>query len=125
MRYRLGRHEHPAGNTGVQPVAEDRPEDSAPPPPGLAASEGKGGMYAVHVGAVDDRAIVGLLQRFATVRRQYAGRRCFAVLAAERVEARFLNVLKAINRPVPLIVIDAREEEEVVQFACVCGTAGI
>lgn len=36
--------------------------------------EGAAGIYAVHAGAVDDRAIVGLVERWAAVRRRYANR---------------------------------------------------
>lgn len=45
--------------------------------------EGEDGLYVLHVGAVDDRAIIGLVERWAAVRRRYGGNRCIAVVVGE------------------------------------------
>ncbi len=72
--------------------------------------EGESGLYVVQVGTVDDQAIIWRVERWAALRRRYVGRQCMAVVVAERVEPRYLNVLAAISRAVPLIVIEVREE---------------
>lgn len=78
--------------------------------------EGEAVIYVVHVGAVDDRTIIRLMERFAAVRRQYEGRRCFAVLVAEHVGERYRKLLRVIGRAVPIIPLEVRESAGALGF---------
>lgn len=68
--------------------------------------EGEDGFYVVYVGAVDDRTVIRLLERFGAVRRRYANRRVNAVLVADQIEPRFRNILAVISQAVPIRTIE-------------------
>lgn len=68
--------------------------------------EGAAGIYVVHVGDVDDRTIIRLVERWAAVRRRYANRRVNVVLVAERIEPRFRDILAVISQAVPIRTIE-------------------
>jgi hypothetical protein len=55
---------------------------------------------------MDDGALIRLVERWAAVRRQHAGRRCFAVLVAETIEPHYRNLLAAISKAVPVVAME-------------------
>lgn len=80
----------------------------------LLLADAEGSMYVIDVqaGPADDRQIIRLVERWAAVRRRYAGRRCAAVLVAEEVPARLRNLLVVISIAVPVAAVEIRMQAD-------------
>ena len=75
-------------------------------------------LYAVRVCAdpVTDASIIRLVEYWAAVRREYPGRRCIAVFAAEQMSTRYRDVLAAITGAVPLLVLEMSSADGAPRF---------
>jgi hypothetical protein len=67
-----------------------------------------GTLYVVELqlGPTDDRQVIRVVERWAAERKRHSSRRCFAVLVAEQIEPRYQNVLAAIGKAVPMLVVE-------------------
>ena len=70
----------------------------------------------VRLGLMDDGAIIILVERWATERRRYANRQCFAVLTAEQIEPRYVSILGVISRAVQLPAMEMHRADGPAQF---------
>jgi len=70
-------------------------------------------FYAAEIqfGPTDDRHLIRVVERWAAERKRHPRRRCFAVLVAEEIAPRYLNVLRLISRGVPLLAIEMHNAE--------------
>jgi len=75
-------------------------------------------LYAVRLcgGPVTDASIIRLVEYWAAVRREYPGRRCIAVFAAEQMSTRYRDVLAAITGAVPLLVLEMSSADGAPRF---------
>ena len=55
---------------------------------------------------MDDGALIRLVERWAAVRRQHAGKLLFALLVAERIEPHYRNLLAVISKAVPVVAME-------------------
>lgn len=80
----------------------------------LLLADVEGALYVVDVqaGPADDRQIIRLVERWAAVRRRYAGRRCAAVVVAEEVPERLRDILSVITKAVPLTAVEIRVQDD-------------
>ena len=71
-------------------------------------------MYIVELqlGPTDDRHIIRLVERWDATRKRHWRNRCFAVLVAEQIAPRYLNILQVISRAVPVALRKIRVSEE-------------
>ena len=70
-------------------------------------------LYVVELqpGPTDDRHVIRVVERWATERKRHPRNRCFAVLVAEEIAPRYLNVLQTISRAVPVVAMEMRMPE--------------
>lgn len=67
-------------------------------------------LYVVELqlGPTDDRHVIRVVERWAAERKRQRMSRCFAVLVAEEIAPRYLNILQVIGRGVPLLALQLR-----------------
>jgi hypothetical protein len=67
-------------------------------------------LYVVELqlGPTNDLHVIRLVERWAAERRRHPGKRCFAVLVAERIDARYRNILGLIRKAVPVAAMEMR-----------------
>ena len=58
--------------------------------------------------ATDARHLIRLVERRSAERKRHPRNRCFAVLVAEEIAPRYLNVLHLISGSVPLVLMEMR-----------------
>lgn len=63
----------------------------------------------LQIGPADDRQVIRLLERWATERKRHARSRCFALLIAEQIESRYRDILRAISKAIPVLVMNMQE----------------
>ena len=70
-------------------------------------------LYVVELqfGPTDDRHVIRVVERWAAERKRQRTDRCFAVLVAEQVPQRYLNILQLISRAVPLLAMEMQFSE--------------
>jgi hypothetical protein len=73
----------------------------------------KSDLYVVELqlGPADDRHIIRLAEHWDATRKRYGRNRCFAVLVAEQIAPRYLNILQVINKVVPVTLMELRVSE--------------
>jgi hypothetical protein len=74
-------------------------------------------VVELQLGPTDDRHIMRVVERWLTERRRQRFSRCSAVLVAEEIVPRYVNILKIISRAVPLLALQMEPS------ACTEGTA--
>jgi hypothetical protein len=74
-------------------------------------------VVELQLGPTDDRHIMRVMERWLTERKRQRLSRCFAVLVAEEIAPRYVNILKLISRAVPLLALQMEPS------ACTEGTA--
>ena len=67
-------------------------------------------LYVVELqfGPTDDRHVIRVVERWAAERKRQRTDRCLAVLLAEQVPPRYLNILQLISHAVPLLAMEMR-----------------
>jgi len=75
-------------------------------------------LYVVELqlGPADDRQVIRVVEGWAAVRKR-RGRRCIAVLVAERIEPRYASILAAIATAVPIVVLEMHFGDGTARFA--------
>lgn len=70
-------------------------------------------LYVVELqfGPTDDRHVIRVVERWAATRKRHPRNRCFAVLVAEQIAPRYLNILQLISRAVPVALMEMRMSE--------------
>ncbi len=70
-------------------------------------------LYVVELqfGITDDRHVIRVVERWAAERKRQRTDRCFAVLVAEQVPQRYLNILQLISSAVPLLAMEMQISE--------------
>ena len=70
-------------------------------------------LYVVELqlGATDDRHVIRVAERWAQERKRHPRNQCFAVLVAEQITPRYLNILRLITRAVPMVVMEMQMSE--------------
>ena len=73
----------------------------------LLASPAESVLFVVELqlGPTDDRHVVRVVDRWLTERKRQRTKRCSAVLVAEEIAPRYVNILKIISRAVPLLAL--------------------
>lgn len=61
-------------------------------------------VVELQLGPTDDRQLIRLVERWAAERKRQRPSRCFAVLVAEEIALRYLNLVHLISSAVPLLV---------------------
>ncbi len=74
----------------------------------LLESQAESVLFVVELqlGPTDDRHVIRVVERWLTERRRQRSSRCFAVLVAEEIASRYVNILKIISRAVPLLALE-------------------
>ena len=72
-------------------------------------------VVELHLGPTDDRHVIRVVERWLTERKRQRMKRCSAVLVAEEIAPRYVNILKLVSRVVPLLALEMEPSE---------GTAG-
>ena len=62
-------------------------------------------VVELQLGPTDDRHVVRVVDRWLTERKRQRTKRCSAVLVAEEIAPRYVNILKIISRAVPLLAL--------------------
>lgn len=75
-------------------------------------------LYVVdlQLGPTDDLHVIRMVERWAGVRKRQRTRRCFAVLVAEQIELRYVNIVGVICRAVPVVAMEMREVDGLLRF---------
>jgi hypothetical protein len=70
-------------------------------------------LYVVElqIRPADDRHIIRLVDHWDATRKRHWRNRCFAVLVAEQIAPRYLNILQVMSRAVPLALREIRMSE--------------
>jgi hypothetical protein len=68
-------------------------------------------VLELQLGPTDDRHIIRLVERWDATRKLHWRNRCFAVLVAEQIAPRYLNVLQLISKAVPVALREIRVSE--------------
>ena len=68
-------------------------------------------VLELQLGPTDDRHIIRLVERWDATRKRHWRKRCFAVLVAEQIAPRYLNILQLISRAVPVALREIRVSE--------------
>jgi hypothetical protein len=70
-------------------------------------------LYVVELqsGPTDDRHVIRVVERWAAVRQRHGRSRSFAVLVAEQIAPRYLNILQVIGIAVPVLLLEMRMSE--------------
>ena len=63
-------------------------------------------VVELQLGPTDDRHVVRVVDRWLTERKRQRTKRCSAVLVAERIAPRYVNILELISRAVPLLAFE-------------------
>ena len=74
-------------------------------------------VVELHLGPTDDCHVIRVIERWLTERKRQRTKRCSAVLVAERIAPRYVNILALISRAVPLLALQMEPS------ACTEGTA--
>jgi len=62
-------------------------------------------VVELQLGPTDDRLVIRVVDRWLTERKRQRMKRCSAVLVAEEIAPRYVNILKLISRAVPLLAL--------------------
>ena len=62
-------------------------------------------VVELQLGPTDDRHVIRVVDRWLTERKRQRTKRCSAVLVAEEIAPRYVNILKIISRAVPLLAL--------------------
>ena len=62
-------------------------------------------VVELQLAPTDDRHIMRVVERWLTERKRQRMKRCSAVLGAEEIAPRYVNILKIISRAVPLLAL--------------------
>ena len=60
----------------------------------------------LQLGPTDDRHIMRVVERWLTERKHQRMKRCSAVLVAEEIAPRYVNILALISRAIPLLALE-------------------
>jgi len=63
-------------------------------------------VVELQLGPTDDRHIMRVVERWLAERKHQRTKRCSAVLLAEEIAPRYLNILELISRAVPLMALE-------------------
>ena len=63
-------------------------------------------VVELQLGPTDDRHIMRVVEQWVTERRRQRFSRCSAVLVAEEIAPRYVNILALISRAVPLLALE-------------------
>ena len=74
-------------------------------------------VVELQLGPTDDRHVIRVVDRWLMERKRQRRKRCSAVLVAEEIAPRYVNILKLISRAVPLLALQMEPS------ACTEGTA--
>jgi len=68
-------------------------------------------IVELQLGPTDDRHIIRLVERWDATLKRHSRNRCFAVLVAEQIAPRYLNILQVISKAVPVALREIRVSE--------------
>ena len=68
-------------------------------------------VVELQLGPTDDRHVIRVVERWLTERKRQRFSRCSAVLVAEEIAPRYVNILKLISRAVPLLALEMEPSE--------------
>jgi len=79
----------------------------------LLASSAQSVLFVVELqlGPTDDRHVMRVVERWSTERKRQRMNRCSAVLVAEEIAPRYVNILELISRAVPLLALEMEPSE--------------
>jgi hypothetical protein len=79
----------------------------------LLQDPGESAMYVVELqlGPTDDRHLIRLFEHWDATRKRHCRNRCLAVLVAEQIAPRYLNILQVISKAVPVALREIRVSE--------------
>ena len=63
-------------------------------------------VVELQLGPTDDRHIMRVVERWLTERKHQRMKRCSAVLVAEEIAPRYVNILALISRAIPLLALE-------------------
>ncbi len=63
-------------------------------------------VVELQLGPTDDRHVIRVVERWLAERKRQTTSRCSAVLVAEEIAPRYMNILELISRAVPLMVLE-------------------
>lgn len=63
-------------------------------------------VVELQLGPTDDRHVIRVVDRWLTERKRQRMKRCSAVLVAEEIAPRYVNILELISRAVPLLAFE-------------------
>jgi hypothetical protein len=74
----------------------------------LLASPAESVLFVVELqlGPTDDRHVIRVVERWLNERKRQRIKRCSAVLVAEEIAPRYVNILALISRAVPLLALE-------------------
>ena len=68
-------------------------------------------VVELQLGPTDDRHVMRVVERWSTERKRQRMKRCSAVLVAEEIAPRYVNILELISRAVPLLALKMEPSE--------------
>ncbi len=68
-------------------------------------------VMELQFGPTDDRHVIRVVERWAAERKRHPRNRCLAVLVAEEIAPRYLNIQQLISRAVPVALMEMRMSE--------------
>ena len=79
----------------------------------LLASPAESVLFVVELqlGPTDDRHVIRVVERWLNERKRQRMNRCSAVLVAEEIAPRYVNILELISRGVPLLALEMEPSE--------------
>ena len=63
-------------------------------------------VVELRLGPTDERHVIRVVERWSTERKRQRLNRCSAVLVAEEIAPRYVNILELISRAVPLLALE-------------------
>ena len=68
-------------------------------------------VVELQLGPTDDRHVIRVVERWLNERKRQRMNRCSAVLVAEEIAPRYVNILELISRGVPLLALEMEPSE--------------